>query len=101
LTQGPISGVRLLQTSSSTTPKFPALAIGDDGYSCPWAGDSRACLLRDGNLRQLTRDRSLVQQLVDSGDLELLADRWVEVALARRAPDNFTFVLMRVTAATS
>ncbi|NML52316.1 MerR family transcriptional regulator [Streptomyces sp. R302] len=33
-------------------------------------GDSRAYLLRDGRLRQLTRDDTVVQELVDAGGLE-------------------------------
>jgi serine/threonine protein phosphatase PrpC len=46
-----------------------ALVLEPGGYCCLWAGDSRAYLQRGGGLTQLTRDHSLVQQLVDAGDL--------------------------------
>ena len=34
-----------------------------------WAGDSRLYLMRAGRLRQLTRDQSYVQDLVDRGEI--------------------------------
>lgn len=45
------------------------LAIADGQFRCFWAGDSRGYRIRDGQIVQLTRDHSLVQDLVDSGML--------------------------------
>ncbi len=36
-------------------------------FACLWAGDSRLYLLRGGTMTQVTRDHSLVQDMVDAG----------------------------------
>ncbi len=45
------------------------LLARDDYYAFLWVGDSRGYLLRDGKFTQLTKDHSLVQELVDAGVL--------------------------------
>jgi protein phosphatase len=51
----------------STT--LTAVALGDDGYVVANVGDSRTYLWRDFELTPLTRDDSLVQLMVESGEL--------------------------------
>jgi len=51
-----------------------------------WAGDSRAYLLRGGRLRMLTRDHSVVQELIDRGELSAEdAEKHPESHLVTRA----------------
>jgi protein phosphatase len=45
------------------------LVLSDSGYLIGQVGDSRVYLLRDGQLRQLTKDHSYVQEQVDAGYL--------------------------------
>jgi protein phosphatase len=48
-----------------------AVALADDGtYAIANIGDSRIYLLRDGALTQLTRDDSLLQQLIELGQVK-------------------------------
>ncbi|WP_294122784.1 protein phosphatase 2C domain-containing protein [Sphingomonas sp.] len=56
-------------TEMSIGSTVVGLAIAGDQYRAFWAGDSRAYLLRDGLVTQITRDHSLVQSLVDAGML--------------------------------
>ena len=36
---------------------------------CIWAGDSRAYIMRDGRLTQVTRDHSVVEDMIEGGEL--------------------------------
>lgn len=44
-----------------------ALLVNGRRFAVLWAGDSRAYLLRNGQLHRLTRDHTQVQELVDGG----------------------------------
>ena len=46
-----------------------ALLIEGDRAACVWAGDSRCYLWRGSRLYQLSRDHSLLQQLIDEQQL--------------------------------
>jgi serine/threonine protein phosphatase Stp1 len=46
------------------------LAIEDNRYAVFWAGDSRAYRFRNGDVQQLTKDHTQVQEMVDRGLLK-------------------------------
>jgi serine/threonine protein phosphatase PrpC len=46
-----------------------ALLISEEHFACVWAGDSRIYRLRGGALDRLTRDHSVIQEMIDRGDL--------------------------------
>jgi protein phosphatase len=47
-----------------------ALLVFGRQFACVWAGDSRIYLVRSGSIRQVSRDHTEVQELVDSGVLK-------------------------------
>jgi len=50
-----------------------ALVLRDRRFGIAWVGDSRAYLLRGGQLYRLTRDHSQVQELIDHGVIDEVA----------------------------
>lgn len=60
----------LAQTGGTCGSTVVALAIAGDECACLWAGDSRLYLYRAGNLYQMSRDHSLVQELLDQRLIE-------------------------------
>ena len=64
-----IARAALLAPGSVIGSTVVVLLIYEDHYACLWAGDSRIYLLRKGMMHQLTRDHSMLQELLDSGSL--------------------------------
>jgi protein phosphatase len=63
-----------------------AMLIHGAHYACVWCGDSRAYLLRNGALSQISHDHSEVQDLLDRGILEPgEAKRWPRRNVVTRA----------------
>lgn len=48
---------------------FTAVGINSDHLYFAQVGDSRAYLIRQGNIERVTKDQSLVQQLIDAGQI--------------------------------
>ena len=66
-------------------------------YACLWAGDSRAYLLRESTLHRISRDHSVVQELIDAGTLGLEEAKTYKrsnvITRAVGVEDNFTLDL--------
>lgn len=54
---------------SAIATTIVALLFFEQHFACAWAGDSRLYLLRNGHFRQVSRDHSEVQEMVDQGIL--------------------------------
>jgi serine/threonine protein phosphatase PrpC len=80
------AGRRVHGTMSRSGSTVVALHIDGLRGTVLWAGDSRAYRLRDGRMERLTRDHSVVQDLIDAGAIRAdQADRHPEAHVITRA----------------
>lgn len=70
------AGQRIIDARDGRADTLPmgttaaALRIRGGGFEAAWVGDSRIYLVQDRQLRQLSHDQSVVQELVDRGVLD-------------------------------
>jgi protein phosphatase len=63
-----------------------AILIFDGAYACAWSGDSRVYMVRDGQIRQLSRDHTEVEELIENGLLTRdEARKWPRRSVITRA----------------
>ena len=72
-----VSANHLIHHQGRTDPQyqgmgatFTAVGINRTSVDLVQVGDSRAYLLRNGKINQITKDQSLVQQLIDAGQIQ-------------------------------
>jgi protein phosphatase/serine/threonine-protein phosphatase Stp1 len=61
--------VQLRATAGAGGSTALVLVAADDRFACTWVGDSRLYRWRGGRLERMTRDHSLIEELVASGTL--------------------------------